>query len=147
MILEDASRPGFLQCFECKSEAPVLEKKLSAAPIPAEHSLPYLGQTPPGNTALIFAEGIVSKGNAHGQLVISPDGKELFWTTFILTPEGGIARIMSMLDRRLNSASSYRPISSSRSKSPRRFDRSACAGVAHSTQTRIAAGIFNAAKG
>ena len=76
----------------------MLEKKLSTAPTPAENSLPYLGQTPPGNTALIFAEGVVSKGNAHGQLVISPDGKELFWTTFMLTPEGGIVRIMSMVD-------------------------------------------------
>jgi hypothetical protein len=76
----------------------MLEKKLSTAPIPAENSLPYLGQTPPGNTALIFAEGVVSKGDAHGQLVISPDGKELFWTTFMLTPEGGIARIMYMVD-------------------------------------------------
>lgn len=76
----------------------MLEKKLSAAPTPAENSLPYLGQTPPGNTALVFAAGVVSKGNAHGQLVISPDGKELFWTTFMLTPEGGIARIMYMAD-------------------------------------------------
>jgi hypothetical protein len=67
-------------------------------PTPAENSLPYLGQTPPGNTPVIFAEGVISKGNVHGQLVISPDGKEMFWTTFVVTADSLTARIMYMID-------------------------------------------------
>jgi hypothetical protein len=39
----------------------------------------YLGQTPPGDSAVMFAPGIISKTNSHGTLVISPDGKEIFW--------------------------------------------------------------------
>jgi dipeptidyl aminopeptidase/acylaminoacyl peptidase len=39
----------------------------------------YLGQTPPGNSAEIFAPGIISKENSHCRLVISPDEKEIFW--------------------------------------------------------------------
>lgn len=42
---------------------------------------PYLGQTPPGTTPVIFAPGIVSKGNIHSRLEISPDGREMFWNT------------------------------------------------------------------
>jgi WD40 repeat protein len=45
----------------------------------------YLGQTPPGDTAVMFAEGIVSKSNSHGTLVISPDGKEIFWNVVNFT--------------------------------------------------------------
>jgi hypothetical protein len=39
----------------------------------------YLGQPPPGNSAVIFAPDIVSRADSHGRLVVSPDGKELFW--------------------------------------------------------------------
>jgi hypothetical protein len=46
-------------------------------PIP-EDSL-YLGQTPPGNTAKIFANNTISRGDLHGRLAISPDGKEVLW--------------------------------------------------------------------
>jgi Tol biopolymer transport system component len=42
---------------------------------------PYLGQNPPGIVPVIFAPGIVSKGNIHGRLTIAPDGGELFWNT------------------------------------------------------------------
>jgi Tol biopolymer transport system component len=42
---------------------------------------PYLGQNPPGNIPVIFAPGIVSKGNIHGRLEISPDGREILWNT------------------------------------------------------------------
>jgi hypothetical protein len=42
---------------------------------------PYLGQVPPGDTPVIFAPGIISKGNIHSRLEISPDGRELFWNT------------------------------------------------------------------
>jgi hypothetical protein len=45
----------------------------------------YLGLTPPGNTAKIFAQNIISKANSHGTLVISPDGKEIFWNVVNFT--------------------------------------------------------------
>lgn len=44
-----------------------LSARLSAtASTPTEGWLPYLGQTPPGNTPLIFAEGVISTGNVQG---------------------------------------------------------------------------------
>jgi Tol biopolymer transport system component len=42
---------------------------------------PYLGQKPPGLISEIFAPGVVSTGNhEHSSLIISPDGKEIFWS-------------------------------------------------------------------
>jgi hypothetical protein len=65
----------------------------TAAPTPTAGSLPYLGQTPPGNTPVIFAQGIVSKGDVHSRLVISPDGKEMFWTTFTFLQDERMAYV------------------------------------------------------
>jgi hypothetical protein len=48
----------------------------------------YLGQQPPGTTAVVFAKGIVSDGHLHGRLAISPDGRDLFWATFSTVDEG-----------------------------------------------------------
>ncbi len=45
----------------------------------------YLGQTPPSEKSIIFAKDIVSKANIHSRLVVSPDGKELFWNTVDMT--------------------------------------------------------------
>ncbi len=42
---------------------------------------PYLGQNPPGTTPVVFAPGVISKGNIHSRLEISPDGQEMFWNT------------------------------------------------------------------
>jgi len=40
----------------------------------------YLGQTPPGDTPVVFARGIVStEYQNHGAPTFSPDGKEVFW--------------------------------------------------------------------
>ena len=41
----------------------------------------YLGQTPPGNTAKVFAPGLVSREATieHGSPTFSPDGHEVFW--------------------------------------------------------------------
>jgi hypothetical protein len=40
----------------------------------------YLGQTPPGDTPVVFAPGIVSTiYMEHSTLAISPDGNEIFW--------------------------------------------------------------------
>jgi len=41
----------------------------------------YLGQNPPGTTPVIFAPGVISKGNIHSRLEISPDGQEMLWNT------------------------------------------------------------------
>jgi hypothetical protein len=42
---------------------------------------PYLGQNPPGTTPVIFAPGVISRGEVHSRLEISPDGREMFWNT------------------------------------------------------------------
>ena len=40
----------------------------------------YLGQTPPGNTAELFAPGIISsEDQEHGVPAFSPDGNEVYW--------------------------------------------------------------------
>lgn len=39
----------------------------------------YLGQSPPGNTAELFAPGIVSTGMDDRDIAISPDSKEIFY--------------------------------------------------------------------
>jgi hypothetical protein len=46
---------------------------------------PYLGQQPPGRIPRVFAPGVVSRGNLHGRLTISPDGREILWTTVDMT--------------------------------------------------------------
>jgi hypothetical protein len=68
-----------VNCAFFEEEKHMSQKKVFHAdewyyPTPTEDSLPFLGQTPPGNTPVIFAEGVISKGNVHGQLVISPNG-------------------------------------------------------------------------
>jgi Tol biopolymer transport system component len=45
---------------------------------------PYLGQTPPGNKAELFAPGVVSTGNfEHSSPVFTPDRTEIYWSTII----------------------------------------------------------------
>ncbi len=41
----------------------------------------YLGEKQPGDTAKIFANNFISRGDLHGRLAISPDGKEVLWTS------------------------------------------------------------------
>lgn len=43
----------------------------------------YLGQTLPGDSAELFAPGIISSGMADRDIAISPDGKELFFNRTI----------------------------------------------------------------
>lgn len=41
----------------------------------------YLGQTPPGDTPVVFVPGIISKnGPEHSAAIFSPDGKEVYWS-------------------------------------------------------------------
>jgi len=51
----------------------------------------YLGQTPPGDTPVVFAPGIVSTiYMEHSALAFSPDGNELFWRVqegFVSAPD------------------------------------------------------------
>jgi hypothetical protein len=37
--------------------------------------IPYPGQNPPGTIPVVFAPGIISKGNIHSRLEIAPDGR------------------------------------------------------------------------
>ncbi len=46
---------------------------------------PYLGQRPPGDTPRVFAPGVVSTGDIHSRLAISPDGREMYWSTIDTT--------------------------------------------------------------
>ncbi len=40
----------------------------------------YLGQTPPGDTAIVFARGIVSTDDLeHSPAMFTPDGNEVYW--------------------------------------------------------------------
>lgn len=46
-----------------------------------EKTIDYFGQTPPGDSAVIFAPGIISLTNRlEGNITFSPDGKECFFT-------------------------------------------------------------------
>ena len=47
---------------------------------------PYLGQTPPGETAELFAPGIVSTCKQHSSAYFSPDGKEVYFSRMLPLP-------------------------------------------------------------
>jgi hypothetical protein len=41
----------------------------------------YLGQTPPGDTPVVFAPGVISKSSLeHSAPAFSPDGREIYWS-------------------------------------------------------------------
>ena len=47
----------------------------------------YLGQTPPDDTPVIFAPGIISSiWGLHSSLAFSPDGTEVYWSPMIEVP-------------------------------------------------------------
>jgi hypothetical protein len=54
---------------------------------PPEPEMPYLGQTPPGTRADLFAPGIVSTDAVELNSVFSPDGREFFFTRLIDGPD------------------------------------------------------------
>jgi len=43
----------------------------------------YLGQTPPNTTAELFAPNIISNGLVNRDVTISPDGKEMYFSTYV----------------------------------------------------------------
>ncbi len=51
---------------------------------------PYLGQTPPGDTAELFAPGIVSTGMYTRDIAMTPEGDQLYFGVLI----GGLAVLM-----------------------------------------------------
>ncbi len=51
---------------------------------------PYLGQTPPGDTAELFAPGIISTGLYTRDVAMTPDGNELYFGVLV----GGLAVIL-----------------------------------------------------
>lgn len=48
-----------------------------------ELSGPYLGQEPPGDTAALFAPGIVSNGMNNRDMAITADGKEIYFSSSV----------------------------------------------------------------
>jgi len=47
----------------------------------------YFDQTPPGDTAQLFAPGVIStKFHEHNRMVVSKDGSEMFWAVVIANP-------------------------------------------------------------
>lgn len=49
---------------------------------------------PQGEAAAVFASGIVSKNDVHSRLAISPDGKDMCWTSLSALGPQGIARLL-----------------------------------------------------
>ena len=71
---------------------------------PSAVSGPYLGQTPPGDTAVLFAPDIISmEGSQHCFPAFSADGRELFWGE-IITPRERKIMHMKEIDGRWTDA-------------------------------------------
>ena len=61
--------------------ASVLERFRQPAPLPANKKEAYLAQTPPGDTPVVFAPGVVSLENRlETYPTFSPDGQEMFYS-------------------------------------------------------------------
>lgn len=65
--------PGCGECPEQQSGCAKCDKMFP------ELSGPYLGQTPPGTEAELFAPGVVSTGLFTRDIAMTPDGKELYF--------------------------------------------------------------------
>jgi len=60
---------------------------------------PYLGQKPPGMVPERFAESVITDDfYPHSKLMISPDGKRIYWSTFIDLANSGFALYCSDFD-------------------------------------------------
>lgn len=53
---------------------------------------PYMGQTPPGMKAELFAPGIISNDLCNRDVAMSPDGKEMYFT--VHTPDFSFATLL-----------------------------------------------------
>lgn len=65
---------------------------------------PYLGQTPPGDAAALFAPGIVSTGLYERDLAVTPDGREIYFCVVL----GNYERTTIMVTRQ-DSAGAWSP--------------------------------------
>lgn len=63
----------------CGRSAPPEGRDGAAAPILRG---PYLGETPPGETPVPFAPGVVSTGLGERDVAMMPDGTEIYWGVF-----------------------------------------------------------------
>jgi len=59
---------------------------------------PYLGQKTPSDTPAVFAPDVVSNHDVHSRLAISPDGKEMCWTSLTVMSAEGNATILCVAD-------------------------------------------------
>lgn len=63
----------------------------------------YLGQTPPGKTPQIFAQGIISSiWGLHSTAVFSPDGNEVYWCPMITKPDAAYSTGGPFMMKRIN---------------------------------------------
>lgn len=64
----------------------------------------YLGQTSPGKTPQIFAQGIISSiWGLHSTAVFSPDGNEVYWRPMITKPDAAYSTGGPYMMKRVNS--------------------------------------------
>ena len=76
---------GMKKIYETYPYAIVFKQSMEQRSLPIEvdyHTLTgdYLGQTPPGDTPVVFARGLVSTDDLeHSAPMFSPDGNEVFW--------------------------------------------------------------------
>lgn len=55
-----------------------------------EHTGPYFGMTPPGDTPELFAPDIVSTNwGGHSSVAFSPDGSDAFWNAYFMPSDSG----------------------------------------------------------
>jgi len=63
----------------------------------------YLGQTPPGKTPVVFAQGIISSiWGLHSTAIFSPDGNEVYWKPMILKPDAAYSTGGPFMMKRVN---------------------------------------------
>jgi hypothetical protein len=92
--MQNKNAKGMSQAYFCLHiKLEIMEKKLTlpvlilffSIPLWAQNNLPYLGQSPPGMSALRFPPDSLlanSQWMWHGSPVFSCDGSEMFWTEY-----------------------------------------------------------------
>ena len=68
------------------------------APTSAVRKGPWLGETPPGTSPKLFAQGFVSTGMYERDTAWTPDGRELYWTVMAPVSQRGTIVAARMRD-------------------------------------------------